>query len=122
MREIFRIQDSKGRGPWKPGFSHLWVENRPDHNNLIPCHHEFGRVERLAITGMHLGCGCRTKEQLRRWFTPEEYAKLINLGYNAVQMEVGRILAESNTQCVFERAKPLHKDLLVFDLYPEVTP
>ena len=75
----------------------------------------------LAITGMHLGCGCRTKEQLRRWFTSEEYAKLIQLGYNAVQMGVGRILAESNTQCVFERFKPLHKDIVTFDLYPEVT-
>jgi hypothetical protein len=114
---IYRVQDSDGRGPWKPGFSRLWVEVRPDHKNLIPWYQEFGRIDHFALTGMHLGCGCRTKEQLQRWFTPGEYAKLFLYGYQAVEMEVGRILAESDTQCVFERAKPLHKDVAIFDLY-----
>lgn len=119
MPIIYRIQDKKGRGPWKPGFSHTWVEDRADQEYLIPWFYEFGRVDLKALTGMNLGCGCMTKEQLKRWFTPTEYTRLLSCGYKAVQMEVVRILAESNIQCVFERAKPLKYDVTPFDLYRE---
>ena len=43
--EIYRVQDAQGRGPWKPGFSHRWVEDRPDHYNLPPWFVEFGRCD-----------------------------------------------------------------------------
>lgn len=66
---------------------------------------------------MHMGCGCRTLEQLRRWFSPSEYAKLVGYGYRAVKMQAGRILAESEIQCVFERAKPLREDIEPVELY-----
>jgi len=79
---------------------------------------QFGNVLRLSIVGMNLGCGCRTLEQLRRWFTPTEYATLHRFGYCAVKMEVGRILAESDIQCVFERAKPLREGVEPVELYP----
>jgi hypothetical protein len=118
VNKIYRIQDKDGRGPWKPGFSHLWVESRLDHENLIPCFIEFRNVKNLSVYGMHLGCGCLTKEQLKRWFTKKEYAKLLGYGYQSVEMEVGRILGKSNIQCVFERSKPLNKDVFSFDLYP----
>ncbi|MCK0507967.1 hypothetical protein [Aromatoleum anaerobium] len=114
---IYRIQDSDGRGPWKPGFSRLWVEDRDDHDLLIPWYQEFGQVHLRAIVGMHIGCGCRSEDQLRRWFTQTEYARLVEYGYRAVRMPVGRILAESNIQCVFERAKPLRRDVVPFALY-----
>ncbi|AVR89055.1 hypothetical protein [Thauera aromatica] len=114
---VYRIQDADGRGPWKLGFSRHWVEDRDDHDLLIPWYREFGRVDQRAIVGMHIGCGCRTEEQLRRWFTPTEYARLVEFGYRAVQMEVGRILAESNIQCVFERVRPLRWDVEPFALY-----
>lgn len=114
---VYRVQDKDGRGPWKPGFSHRWVETRPDHDNLLPWPFEFGRVDRKAISGMHLGCGCKTLDQLRRWFSETEYDALLGLGYCAVKMKVGRILGESETQCVFERAKPLKSDVKVIHLY-----
>ncbi len=114
---VFRIQDVAGRGPWKPGFSRRWVEDRPDHDYLLPWFVEFGRVERLALVGEHVGCGCKTLEQLRRWFLPSEYATLLRYGYRAVRMEVGRILAESDRQCVFGRSKPLSEDVMDVDLY-----
>ena len=117
MITIYRIQDIEGRGPWKPGFSKQWVESRDDHDNLIPWYEQFGRVDRLAIVGMHIGCGCRTIEQLRRWFSPNEYATLIDKKYNAVCMNVDRVLGESDIQCVFERIKPLHKHVEIFQLY-----
>src|SRR5207247_592614 len=96
--EVFRVQDKDGRGPWKPGFSHRWVEDREDHDKLVPWYTEFGRVDRRAIYGMAVGSGCRTLEQLRRWFTPSEYRTLRRLGYQAVRLKAGRILAESEIQ------------------------
>lgn len=124
MPVVFRVQDADGRGPWKPGFSHNWVVDRPDHENLLPSYQEFDlpQVKRSALYGAWLGTGCTTLKQLRRWFTFAEYLKLMRFGYQAVEMEVGRILAESNTQCVFERAKPLNADLNVILLYPEIHP
>lgn len=114
---VYRIQDSDGRGPWKPGFSHRWVEDREDHANLVPWYSEFGPVHQRAIIGMALGSGCRTLNQLRRWFTASEYATLLRLGYRAVRLDAGRILAESEIQCVFERAKPLREDVEEVELY-----
>ena len=114
---IYRVQDKEGRGPWRPGFSHKWVEDREDHDNLVPWLYEFGRVDQTAIYGMAIGCGCLTLEQLRRWFTESEYRKLQRYGYHAVRIKVGRVLAASDIQCVFERAKPLRYDVERVELY-----
>lgn len=85
---------------------------------LVPWPAQFGNVLNRSIAGMSLGCGCRTLEQLRRWFTPTEYVKLRGFGYGAVKMEVGRVLAESDIQCVFERVKPLRDATEPVELYP----
>ena len=122
MRTIFRVQDKDGRGPWKPGFSQTWVEDRPDHDNLPPWTVEFGRIDRQFIVGPAYGSGCLTLEQLQRWFTESEYKKLLACGYRAVKMEVDRVLAESDIQCVFRRYEPLKNDVTEIDLYPKVTP
>ncbi len=114
---VFRIQDGEGRGPWKPGFSHRWVEYREDHRNLVPWFVEFGNVHLTALDGEHIGSACRTLDQLRRWFTPSEYATLQVYGYRAVRMEVGRLLAESAKQVLFGRAKPLNSDVIGVELY-----
>lgn len=117
MTTVYRVQDRSGRGPWKPGFSHRWVEDRDDHDLLIPWYQQFGWVNKNAISGMHVGCGCRTLEQLRRWFTAGEYQTLLQFGYQAVQLEVGRILGESDIQLVFERARPLREAAVPVELY-----
>jgi len=117
MPIIFRIQDKDGRGPWKPGFSHKWIETREDHDNLPPWPLEFGRVDRQLFLGEHAGSGCLTLEQLQRWFTPSEYKTLLKYGYRAVKMEVNRLLAHSDIQCVFGRTKPLKEDFIVVELY-----
>lgn len=117
---VFRVQDKDGRGPWKPGFSQRWVEDRPEEEwaALVPWQMQFGNVLRRSIVDISRGSGCRSLEQLRRWFTPTEYATLRSFGYSAVKMEVGRILAESDIQCVFERAKPLRDGAEPVELYP----
>lgn len=106
---IYRIQDQDGRGPFKPGFSHKWVSERRDHENLRSWLEEFGPVHNQLLVGEHCGCGCKSLDQLRRWFTKSEYKKLRKFGYRAVKLNPGRIIAESDTQCVFGRATPLHK-------------
>ena len=113
---VYRVQDKNGRGPWKPGFSSKWVEDRPDHDNLVPWYVEFGRVDHHAVTGMALGSACITIEQLRRWFTPSEYVTLQELGYKAVKMEAD-VLAKSQIQCFIQRAKPFKKDVESVNLY-----
>ena len=115
---IYRVQDKYGRGPWKPGFSHRWVEDRDDHDNLHPWPAEFPNALKRALPGMSVGCGCRTIEQLRRWFTASEYATLRSLGYRAVSLRVRRIIGESATQCLFERPGLLGDDIQPIELYP----
>jgi hypothetical protein len=115
---VFRVQDRDGRGPWKPGFSQCWVEDRDDHDNLLPWYSEMGPVHKLGIVGMHQGTSCESLEQLRRWFTKSEYRTLRRYGYQAVQMDVGRILGKSETQLVFERAKPNNVGCRPVVLYP----
>lgn len=115
--KIFRIQDNKGRGPWKPGFSNKWVVPRGDHENLIPIFMEegFKDIER-GPNGYH-GVGCSTIDKLKRWFTKREYDTLIKYGYKAVELEVDRILLESDVQTLFERKKALRKNVKPFNLY-----
>lgn len=124
--KVFRVQDKDGRGPWKPGFSQQWTEDRPDEEYaaLVPWTSEFGleKIIRRSIQGMHIGCGCRTLEQLRRWFTATEYATLQGFGYQAYRIKVGRILGESDIQCVFERAQPLRFGGRRIDLYEKSEP
>jgi len=116
-RNIYRMQDSEGRGPWKPGFSTLWVEDRDDHKNLPPFYEEFGEVGKYIPRGEFCGSGCKTKKQLKRWFTESEYNKLIIFGYRAVSLRITRVVAESDTQLVFTRPWPLTKGVEYFELY-----
>lgn len=117
MNTIFRIQDKAGRGPWKPGFSIHWVESREDHKNLHPWIFEFGRVDKQVLFGEHCGSGCETIDQIKRWFTPREYKTLLSHGYRLVKMEVNRVIAKSDIQLFFGRAKPLNVDVEVIPLY-----
>jgi hypothetical protein len=120
MFTVYRVQDADGRGPWKPGFSKVWVEDRPEaeYARLKPWPLELGPVHHNALYGAHTGCGCTSLEQLRLWFLPVEYRRLLHYGYQAVQLSAGRILGESEIQCVFERAAPLNQDVKVIELYP----
>lgn len=116
---IYLIQDKLGRGPFRPGFSARWVVGRADLDNLKPYYEEMPNTSRLLIdaTILNFGCGCRTIAQLRRWFIKKEYDALLKFGYQAVYMRAQQIIAESKTQCVFSRSKPLFKDVKVFNLY-----
>lgn len=115
--DVYRIQDADGRGPWKPGFSKYWVEDRDDLDNLVPFFLECPQWRDAEIVGMPMGSACLSVEQLTRWFTPTEYLTLLKFGYRAVKMCDVMIIAESTSQCVFQRAKPLHQDVEIINLY-----
>lgn len=117
---VYRVQDSEGRGPWRPGFSSRWVEDRPDHANLPPWMFEIGPVHRRALSGEHIGSACETLGQLQRWFTESEYRTLLGFGYRCVSIGGARILGRSNTQCVIACAKPLREIAATVDLYPQL--
>jgi hypothetical protein len=117
MKTIYRIQDAEGRGPFRPGFSHKWCEPREDHDALFPWMIEFGPVHANRAPGYHVGCGCLLIDQLRRWFNKSEVKTLREFGYHAVRMEVDGLLASGESQCVFERAKPLAVDIEVIKVY-----
>lgn len=114
---VLRIQDAEGRGPWRPGFSHWWVRDREDLENLPPFFEVWPHLTQAARPGWHMGCGTLTVEQLRRWFTPQEYATLRAFGFQAVSLLVDDVLASDERQCVFMRRKPLAVDCDAFDLY-----
>ena len=116
---IYRIQDKNGRGPFQPGFSHQWVEERDDLTNLHPFFVEWPGYYPLSDMAYneHAGVGCTSIPQLRRWFTEVEYNRLLSMGYEAVKLRVDRILKQSDKQCVFVRKKPLHRGAKVFSLY-----
>ncbi len=112
---IYRVQDRFGRGPFRPGFANNWVIERADHKNLIPWYEEF-KIKSFP-RNMHMGNGCLDIKTLRRWFSREEYMILYEFSYRAVEMNVDRILARSNTQCLFVRKKPLQNDIKIIALY-----
>ena len=106
---VYRVQDADGRGPWKPGFSQVWFEDRTDEEYaaLAPWPMEVLMEIRKAARGKSVGFACENLDQLRRWFTPSEYKTLLRYGYRAVKLEVDAVLARSETQCAFVRSKPL---------------
>lgn len=119
MNFVYRMQDAEGRGPWKPGFSELWAEDRTPAEYLalypipVKMMHDF---RRLAGT-KHMGYGCETIEDLRLWFKFGEHLTLRNYGYRVVRIEVDEILCRTITQLLFTRSIPLSKDVQYIDLY-----
>lgn len=119
MIPVYRMQDDEGRGPFRPGFSHRWVEPRPDRDRLRPFMEVWGPQAALerANAGFYVGCACLTIEQLRRWFTAGEYITLRGWGYRAVLLTVDELLHSDDIQSVVVRARPFSQDALTVPLY-----
>ena len=114
---VYRVQDQNGRGPYQRGFSDVWVRGNPDARELPAMLDEFPGILSRLTPGLHVGCGCRTLEGLRRWFNPEEYRTLRRYGFQSVRMVVARIVAESDAQLVFERGQKLNQNVEPVELY-----
>lgn len=111
---IYRIQDREGRGPWKPGFSSSWrsTAGRQPEPPLL------GVLRTKRRRGFVRAHGCLTLTELRRWFKRGEYFRLKGAGYEAVRLEVDRIVASTANQVIFDRERPLHEAAEVVELYP----
>jgi len=114
--QIYRVQASDGRGPWRPGLSHHWVEDNSEerllrHPSVLS---EFGTQWLSEIPeGWHSGCACRSIDALLAWFTPLEMQRLESMGYEPVSLEAERIIRESKDQLVFTRRLPLNSGALL---------
>ena len=83
----YRIQDASGRGPWRPGFSHRWIDPEKDDRLCPPMMMEFpdwrSRLARHPWA-THIGCCVEGMAGLHRWFTPVEIDRLRDLGFSLV--------------------------------------
>ncbi len=115
MKIIYRVQDKDGRGPFKPGFSHNWIDVDKDVTKLLPSFIDFPltlSAIKLGYYDGYCGTGCKNLEQLKKWFSENELKKLKELGYSIVSVKVHKILAESDIQLLFQCKKPIKKCVL----------
>lgn len=66
---LYRVQDRNGRGPFKPGFSRVWIQK--DGPELKPgITEEFPdivpKLQRAIAQGLHLGTAVRTTDDLAK--------------------------------------------------------
>jgi hypothetical protein len=111
---IYRIQDSDGRGPFKPGFSHHWADIELI-RNMPTWMEEFGSdlILRKGRQNEHFGTGVRTIPEISKWFSITEQKRLDLLGYKICAVRISRVLAESSNQLVFASKSPLKDSLCV---------
>lgn len=105
MSVVLRVQDREGRGPYRPGCSHIWAD---EHGTPLPTWmEEFGvSVLRHQRDGEAFGSGFKALKQCTRWFSKTECERLQLLGYSIVSLDMCRIIAESERQVVFARKMP----------------
>lgn len=118
MTTVYRVQDKHGRGPFKPGFTAKWLKVD---KGLAPFYVEFNGFNPAAESSPHehVGCGCTALEQLKQWFTKEEFITLKRFGFKAVRLDVDRVLRLSDKQCVFARSRQLRKGAIEVQLYAD---
>ncbi len=106
---LWRIQDREGRGPFKPGMSDTWLDDKG--HSLPPFYIELGiephEIAFMVTPGFHAGCACRSRDDLHKWFSRTERRRLKRMGYFEVSFSPDRIIVETPTQVVFENAFPL---------------
>jgi len=122
---VYRIQDKEGRGPYRLGFSHRWVDESRAETGRPSVMEEFGWDFASKARPEHfVGCAFRTIDQLKRYFTGLEIHRLYSLGYAITQMEADEILHESESQLVIARKKRLHSGVKRLTLLtaPEYNP
>lgn len=104
----YRVQGADGRGPWRPGFSHVWLDGDAPADRLTETLMDLLPPAALATLPrtMMYGCACRSLDALLRWFTPLERERLQSLGFYPVRLNADVVLAESPWQMVIGRARP----------------
>ena len=116
--KVYRVQDGRGRGPFRPGFGIKWADKEfaPGMKALPTWMEEFGiNLVKKVMPGEVLGSAVRSINEISNWFSHTEQKKLQEFGYNVVCIEVDGILAESENQLVFKRKTPLSKNIKIVE-------
>lgn len=107
---ILRVQDSKGRGPWRPGLSEKWVDSFRTSQNP-PIYEEYPefvlKVREAHGRGLHIGCAARGRAGLLSWFSPMEIVRLSDMGFRVVDASACDVLHETPTQVLIASDRPL---------------
>lgn len=105
---VYRVQAADGRGPWRPGWSHTWIEGDAPADRLTETVMDLVPIEALRSLprSMAYGCGCRTLDALMRWFTAREREVLAQCGFYPVRLLADTVIAESQWQLLVGRRKP----------------
>lgn len=112
MPVVWRVQNSEGRGPYKPGFSKQWLDGN-SRRACVPWWIELGLPMVAAhdsLRGnMHTGCAFETEAKAKEWFSRSELRRLSKLGYHLVQLNVDVIRYRTPTQLVVQSNTPLSR-------------
>lgn len=108
---VVRVQAADGRGPWRPGWSHRWIDDDAPVGRLTETVMDIvpAAVLMSLPTDMAWGCACRSVDALMAWFTPREREVLAGYGYHPVRLRVDVVLAESAWQIVVGRHRPFRE-------------
>jgi len=111
---VCRIQDREGRGPYRPGFSHVWSEREDGPDPVFIAFPGIMAKARKIVDekGGSVGCAFRTLEQAQNWFSPSEVLTLAKLGYSLCWVKPDEVLAENTDQTVIWTAKPLSESVI----------
>lgn len=109
---LYRIQDASGRGPWRPGFSHRWIDPDKDDRLCPPMMTDFPSWRRMINRSidrgyLHHGCCVRGVHGVHRWFTTLELDRLRSLGFRLVDASSLTVVCESNSQIIGASRMPL---------------
>lgn len=106
---VYRVQDATGRGPWRPGFSHTWIDGDAPADRLTETVFDLLPIAELRAlpVGFAYGCACRTLGALFAWFTPIEWRRLQSVGFHPVRLHADLVVAESPWQVLIGRRRPL---------------
>lgn len=111
LARVFRIQDREGRGPFRPGFSQMWLDEDIGVRARLPSWiEEFGAdaYERACVPVHAWGFSAvRTIDKLRDWFSDTERQRLYRLGFYLVEVPGAHIIRESEHQVLCWRDLPL---------------
>jgi hypothetical protein len=118
---ILRVQDEAGRGPWRPGFSHQWIDQDredgpPAMYEEVEDFHEL--VKKYHRLGYHIGCAVRGFAGIRLWFTRTELIKLRMMGFDIYNANEARVIEETPNQLLIGTKFAFRKlpKAMVFDL------
>jgi len=106
----YRVQAADGRGPWRPGWSHVWIDEDAPAGRLTETVMDLmplAQLRALPPTMMY-GSGCRTLDALMQWFTPIERERLKAFGFYPVRLNADVVLVESEWQMLIGRKRPFY--------------